>query len=188
MQAGILGLHVAEALTEHEVLAGEHGLRTAIIRVHTLPAAWQSASVEDYLNPVVVGVREDSLVEAHSLLLVSGEEIHLYSSNAVGVQPSHLCLAANRVAHTMSGALRRVVPSAVAVIPDPGIHAPLLTIIEELFHALTADVLKPSAIDKTSFPAERCGEVDKCHLVFVVYACILPDYPRPSVAGAFVMD
>ena len=64
----------------------------------------------------------------------------------------------------------------------------LLAIGEELFHALTADVLEPSAVDKTAVPAERCGEVDKCHLVFVVYACILPDNPRPSVAGAFVMD
>ena len=102
-------------------------------------------------------------------------------------QPAQLGLAAYRIVHTLTGALRSIVPAAIAVIPHPRAHTLLLAVVEEAFHAVALDILIPAAIDETTLPAEGGGEVDIGNLVVVVDAGVLPDNPRPCVARTLIV-
>ena len=182
MEAGMARFHIAETLTEIEVLGGKDSLGTAVVGIHLLPTARQGATVEDDLNTVVVGIGENAFVEAHGLLFVTTEEIDLNTSHTTVAQPFHLLLADNGIVHALAGILRGIVPTAVRVVPHPGTDALLLAIGKEFLHALATDMLVPAAIDEAAFPTEGGSKVDVLHLIVVVDAGVLPQNPRPRVA------
>ena len=113
MDSAESGLDVVLVLTEVEVLACTHCLRRYEVWEHSFPAAWQSASVEDDHQPVLVGVGKDVFVELHGLLLVASHEVNLQSLDASLLQPFHLLAALNDSVQFVFRSLRRVVPITV---------------------------------------------------------------------------
>ena len=104
-------------VAEEHILGGQHGFATHEVGIHTLPSARQGAAVENHLQSVAVGIREDILVELHGLLLVAAEEVNLDALHADALHPFHLAFACHGGIHAVSGSLRGIVPEAIAVIP-----------------------------------------------------------------------
>ena len=112
-KAFLTGVVVAE---EH-ILGGQHSLAAHEVGVHTLPSTRQGAAVENHLQSVTVGIREDILVELHGLLLVATEEVYLDAPHAYTLHPFHLALAGHGGIHAVAWSLRGIVPEAVTVVP-----------------------------------------------------------------------
>ena len=180
MQAGIISLHVIEVLVEYQVLRSKYRLTTHIVRIHAFPTARDGTAMEDYHQAVFVGIGQDVFVQAHHLLLVTAKEIHLQSLHTALLQPFHLFLAGYRVAHALLGILRSVVPVTVGVVPHEYIHVLLVSVLEQLFHAVATDVLFPASVNQRIFITHFTGQVNETNLIIVVDARVLPHNPAPS--------
>ena len=95
MQAGIISLHIIEVLVEYQVFRSQYSLTAHIVRIHAFPAAWDGTAMEDYHQAVFVGISQNIFIQAHHLLLVTAEEVHLQALHAALLQPFHLFLASN---------------------------------------------------------------------------------------------
>ena len=101
---------VVEPLAENHVLGGKHSLAAYVVGIHPFPSARHRAAMEYHAYAVVVGIAEDVLVQAHCLLFVAAEEVHLDALYAYLLHPFHRLLALYRAAHHVDGALHYVVP------------------------------------------------------------------------------
>ena len=90
MDTAVACLGIAGALSEVQVLRGQHSLRGYIVGVHALPASGEGTAVEDALQAEVVGIAEDILVELHRRLFVTSEEVDLDAEDACLLHPGHL--------------------------------------------------------------------------------------------------
>ena len=180
MEGGAQGLDVAVVLVEDEVLRGPHGLRSNVIGVHPLPAARQGAAVENHHQAVVGGIGQYVLVVAEGLLLVAGEEVHLYALDPYAAEPLHLLLAGDGLAHNVDGALLDVVPPAGAGIPEEYINPLGMSVFHKVLHSLPAYVHVPPVVDENKAEAHLAGKVYVPDLVVVIDAAVLPEYPAPG--------
>ena len=174
------GFPVALVLAEDKVLGCAHRLAAHVVRVHALPASRYGAAVENHHQPVVVRVAEYGFVERHRLLLVAAEEVHLDALHAYALEPAHLLLAGNGAAHYVGRALGDVVPPAAGGIPEEEVHVFRPCVARELLHPLPAYVGVPEIVYEAVAEAHCGGEVYVLHLVVVVDAGVLPEYPAPG--------
>ena len=139
--------------------------------------------MEDDLQPKVIGIGEDILIELHRVLFVAGKEVHLDTLDTNLLQPSHLLASHAGVVHALFGCLGCVVLISVAVVPQQQAHALALCIAAQFLYPFVADVLVPASVYETVFVAHGCCEVDESHLVVVVDGVVLPDEPAPGVTS-----
>ncbi len=130
-------------LLEEDVLRCKHGLARHVVREHALPTARQCATVEDHLQPVVVGVAQYVLVELHDVLLVTPEEVYLYAFYSDRLHPSHLSLTGDGGVHAVARCQRSLVGCAIAVVPEHQAYAFLLCVSAQFGNALTPRLLVP---------------------------------------------
>ena len=186
MQAGIISLHVIEVLIKYQVLRSQYRLTAHIVRIHAFPAAWDGTAMEDYHQAVFVGISQNIFIQAHHLLLVTAEEVYLQALHTALLQPFHLFLAGYRIAHALLGILRCIVPVTVGVVPHKHIHVLLMCILEQLFHAVTSDVLFPASVNQRIFITHFTGQVNETNLVIVVDTRVLPHNPAPCRTAELV--
>ena len=105
-------------LLEEYILRSKHSLTRYIIREHAFPTTWQSTSMEDNLQTIIVGIAKDILVQLHNMLLVATEEVNLYAFDAYRLHPPHLLFTCNYRVHTVAWSLRSLISRTVAVVPQ----------------------------------------------------------------------
>ena len=168
MCGGILRLVVAVVLAEVEVFAGKHSLCSYKVRIHTLPTSRQRTAMEYDHQPVVVSIRKYVFIQAHCLLLVAAEEIHLYAFHSYLSEPSHLTLSHDSIIHEIYRSLLNVVPVAARTVPEEHIDTIAISISDKAFQSVTPDILIPPVVYKHVFIAHGLSKTDVFHLVVIV--------------------
>ena len=136
--------------------------------------------MEDHLQSEVVGIGEDILIELHHRLLVTAEEVHLDTQDAILLHPGHLLTAGTRLVHLTTRSLWGIVPVTVRVIPEEQAHALLPTVTGQFFHLLIANLRVPEGIHEHRTITHGSREVDIAFLFVEVTAGVHTDDPRPG--------
>ena len=186
MQTGVISLHIIKMLVEYQVFRSQYCLTAHIVGIHAFPAARDGTAMEDYHQAVFVGISQNIFIQAHHLLLVTAEEVHLQALHTALLQPFHLFLAGYRIAHTLLGILRCIVPVTVGIIPHKYIHVLLVSVLEQLFHTVATDVLFPASVNQRIFITHFTGQINETNLVIVVDTRVLPHNPAPRRTAELV--
>ena len=183
----VLSLNIAEVLVEIQVFTCKHSLATHIVRVHAFPTAWQGTSVEDDHQSEVVCIAKDLFIEAHCLLFVATEEIHLDSLHANLLHPLHILLACNRVAHHIDRTLCNVVPPSARTVPKEYFYSLRTGITHKVSSAFNAHIHIPTGIYKGIRITHCLCQIYIFTQVRSTDSIILPYYPRPCTLSIFII-
>lgn len=141
--------------------------------------------MKDHHQPMIIGIAQDFLIQAHRLLLVTSKEVHLYSFYAHTLHPAHFLLAGNGVVHFVDRTLLYVIPVAAGTIPQEHFHPFTAGVLDELLHTFTTNILIPPVVNQNIFIPHSSRQIDIPHLVIVIDAAILPknptQVPRPGL-------
>ncbi len=131
-----------------QVFARENSLACSEVRVHAVPSSREGAAVENHEKTVFIRIDEDVFIKLHGHLLVSAEEVNLDSAYADALHPCHLLAAVEVGVHPVLGALRRVGPIDVRVVPQIEVHTLLLSIFRKLRDAVIAYLSVPEGVNE----------------------------------------
>ena len=80
-----------------------------------------------------------------------------------------------------------VIPVAAGTIPQEHFHPFTASVLDELLHTFTTNILIPPVVNQNIFIPHSSRQIDIPHLVIVIDAAILPKNPTPSAASRFVV-
>ena len=113
MQTTVQSLSITSSLCEMHVLTCKNSLACSIVRIHTLPATRQGATMEYYEQTIVVGIAKNIFIKLNHWLLVATKEVNLDTTNTYLLHPFHVFLAGNSIVHDATRPLRSMIPSTI---------------------------------------------------------------------------
>src|SRR5574344_77549 len=117
MKTSIYCLTVTKILREVKVLTCQYSFTSYIVRIHTFPTSRNCTSVEYHFKSIVIGIRQNSFIYLHHHLLVTTEEINLYTFYTSLLHPFHLFFAQDWIIHYPTWRLKSIIPITIRIIP-----------------------------------------------------------------------